>query len=115
MLEKFGRSVPTTWNLGKQYVDRARVSDEALQRVFNILEIPDGRRHCQALTQSEVLHFVSWLPYRTREEFDEYRIDNPNLEPFLPYSFGVPASEQEPEDGGGVSRGQSPFVSDLRT
>ena len=93
----------TTWNLGKQFINWARVSDESLQRGFSILEIPDGRRHCQALTQSEVLHFVGWPPYRTREEFDEYRAENPDLEPFPPYSFGVLASKQESKDGGGVS------------
>ena len=59
MLEEYYRSVPTTWNLDKQCVELARVSDEALQWVFSILEMPDGRRHCQALTQLEVLHFVS--------------------------------------------------------
>ena len=99
----------------RQAVRRARVLDDALQRVFNILEMSDERRHCQTLTQLEVLHFVGWLPYRTREEFNEYRAEHPDLEPFLPYNFGVlgHASEQEPEDGGGVSRGQSPFVSNL--
>ena len=112
MLQEFGRSVPTTWNLNKQCVEPIRVSDDALQWVFNILEMPDGRRHCQALTQSEVLHFVSWLPYPTREQF--YRVEHSELEPFPPYDFGVfgHASEKEPEDEGGVSRGHSPYVSD---
>ena len=92
MLEEFDRSVPTTWNLDKQCVEPARVSDEALQRVFNILEMSDGRRHCQALTQSKVPHFVGWLPYGTHEEFDKYRAEHPDLEPFLPYNFGFPGT-----------------------
>ena len=107
MLEEFYRSMPITWNLGKQCVEPARVSDEVLERVFSIIEMLDGRRHCQALTQSEVLHFVGWLPYRTNEEFDKYRFEHPDLESFQPYNFGVPrnVSEQEPEDEGGFSRG----------
>ena len=72
VLEEFKSFVSTTWNLGKQCVEPARVSDEGLQCLFRILEMPEGRRHCQALTQLEVLHFVGWLPYRTSKEFDEY-------------------------------------------
>ena len=115
MLEEFSKFVPTIWNLGKQCVEPARVSDEGLQWIFGILEMPEGRWHCQALTQSKVLHFVGWLPYYTRQEFDEYRTEHPDMEPFPPYNFGVPKhpSEKEPEDGGGVPPGHSPFVSDL--
>ena len=43
----------------------------------------------EVLTQSEVLHFVGWLPYLTRDQFDEYRAEHPELEPFPPYDFGV--------------------------
>ena len=85
VLQEFGRAVPTAWNLSKQCVEPDRVSDDALQQVFNILEMPDGR----SATQSEVLHFVGWLPYRTRDQFDEYRAEHPQLEPFPPYDFGV--------------------------
>ena len=117
MLQEFGRSMLTTWNLGKQCVEPVRVSDDAFQRVLGILEMPEGRRHCQALTQSEVLHFMGWLPYRTRKEFDEYRTEHPDLESFPPYYFRVSrhASEEEPEDEGGVLQGHSPYVSDQGT
>ena len=46
------------------------VSDNALQRIFSILEMPGGSKHYQALTQSEVLHFVGWMPFYTLDEFD---------------------------------------------
>ena len=83
--------------------------------IFGILEMPEGRRQCQALTQSDVLHFVGWLPYCTREKFDKYRTEHPDLEPFLPYDFAARGhtSEKEHEDGGGVPRGHSPYISDL--
>ena len=113
MLEEFRRFMPTTWNLGKQCVEPARVFDEGLQRIFGILEIPGGRRQCQVLTQSEVLHFVGWQPYLTREEFDKYRAEHPELEPFPPYDFNAPSSEREPEDGGDDPPGHSPYVSNL--
>ena len=90
MLEEFGWTVPTTWNLGKQCVEPTKVSDEGLQRIFGILRMPEGRRQCHALTQSEVLHFTGWLPYHTREEFDQYRAEHPELERFPPYNFGAP-------------------------
>ena len=59
----------------------------------------DGKRHCQALTQSEVLHFVGWMPFCIREEFDQYRTDHPKLELFPPYDFRTSeyAAEEEPE------------------
>ena len=48
---------------------------------------------------------MGWLPYHTHEEFNEYRVEHLDLEPFLPYDFGVPGptSEQELKDEGGVS------------
>ena len=115
MLVEFSRFVPTTWNLGKQCVEPTRVSDEGLQRIFSILEMPRGRHQYQALTQSEVLYFIGWLPYRTRKEFDKYRAEHPDLEPFPPYNVGAlrDTSEKEPEDGGSVLLGRSRFVSDL--
>ena len=77
--------------------------------------MPGRRRQCQVLTQSEVLHFVGWLPYRTLEEFDNYCAKHSELEPFPPYDFGAPGqtSENDAEDGGGVLRGHLPYVSDL--
>ena len=109
--------MPTTWNLDKQCIELVRVSDDTLQRVLGILEMPNGRIHYQALTQLEVLHFVGWLPYRTREEFDEYRAEHPDLESFPPYDFGVfgHTFEKKSEEGGGISRGHSPYVSDQGT
>ena len=71
MLQEFGRFVLTTWNLNKQCVKSVRVSDDTLQWVLSILEMSGGKRQCQALTQSNVLHFVGWLPFRTCEKFDE--------------------------------------------
>ena len=55
------------------------------------------------------------MPFQTRKEFDEYRAEHPELEPFPPYDFRVSehAAEEEPEEGGGASRGHSPFVNDL--
>ena len=58
VLKEFGRFVPTTWNLNKQCVKAFAVTDDALQRVLSVLEMPDGRRNYQALTQYEVLHFM---------------------------------------------------------
>ena len=113
MLEEFGRFVLTTWNLGKQSIEPAKVSDEGLQQIFGLLEMPVGKRQCQVLTLSEVLHFVGWLPYRTREEFDQYRAEHPKLEPFLPYDFKASSSEKEPEEGGGDLPGHSSYISDL--
>ena len=105
VLREFGRSVPTTWNLNKQYVEVFAVSDEALQWVLSIPEMSDGRRHCQALTQSKVLHFMGWWHFRMREDFYQYRAEHPELDPFPPYSFGTfeHAVEAEPLDQGGVS------------
>ena len=62
--------MPTTWNLNKQFVEPVMVSDNALQWIFSILEMPGGSKHYQALTQSEVLHFVGWMPFYTLDEFD---------------------------------------------
>ena len=86
--------MPTTWNLNKQCVEVFVVSDDALQWVLSIPEMPDGRRHCQALTQSEVLHFVGWWPFR------QYRAEHPDVELFPPYSFETSkhAAEAEPSD-----------------
>ena len=69
--------MPTTWNLGKQCVESAKVSDEGLIRIYEILGMPIEMRQCHALTQSEVLNFMGWLPYRAREVFDEYRVEHP--------------------------------------
>ena len=83
-LTEFGRAVLVTWNLGKQCADPAIVSDEGYARIQGILAMPERRRNCHALTTSEVLDFTGLLPYRTREEFAEYRADHPKLEPFAP-------------------------------
>ena len=58
---------------------------------------------------------MGWLPYLIREEFDQYRARHLDLEPFPLYDFGAlrHTSEKEPDDGGGVLRGHSPYVSDL--
>ena len=113
-LEEFGKAVPTTWNLGKQCVDPVRVSDEALKHIYGVLGMPDGGRQGQVLIQSEVLNFTRWLPYHTREEFDNYRTEHPELEPFLPYNFGAPgqAYDKEAGVGGGAPQGYSFFVTD---
>ena len=60
---------------------------------------------------------MGWLPYRTREEFESYRAEHPELEPFLPHNFRASrdTSEKDPEEGGGVLRGISFYVSDQRT
>ena len=84
------QNLATSWNLGKECVEQARVGDDGLQRIFSTLEMPGGRRQCQALTQSEVPHFVGWLPYHTSEEFNEYRAEHSDLEPFMPYNFKAP-------------------------
>ena len=81
-LAEFGRAVPTTWNLGRQCVDPATVFDEGYERIQGILAMPKRRRNYHALTTSEVLEFTRWLPYRTREEFTQYRADHQELEPF---------------------------------
>ena len=60
----------TTWNLYKQCVEAFAVSDDALQRVLNIPVMLGRRRHYEALTQLEVLHFIGWWPFHTCEEFD---------------------------------------------
>ena len=44
MLKEFGSSVHTTWNLNRQCVKAFEVTDDALQRVLNILEMPGGRK-----------------------------------------------------------------------
>ena len=89
--------MPTTWNLNKQCNEAFAVSDDALQWVLIILEISDGMRHYQALTQSEVLHFVGWWPFRTCEDFDQYCVKHPELESFLLYSFGTSEHAAEAE------------------
>ena len=91
-LAEFGRAVPTTWNLGKQCAKPATMPDEGYACIQGILAMPKGRRNGHALTTSEVLDFIGWLPYRSREEFDEYHAEHPELEPFPPYNFG--ASDQ---------------------
>ena len=57
------------------------------------------------MTQLEVLHFAGWMPLCTREEFDEYRAEHPELESFPPFNFGVSKREanEESEDRGDVS------------
>ena len=85
LLQEFGRAVPTAWNLSKQCVEPDRSRMMLFSRCSTFLK-------CQmeeVLTQSEVLHFVGWLPYLTRDQFDEYRAEHPELEPFPPYDFGV--------------------------
>ena len=82
--------MPTTWNLRKQCVDPATVSDEGYARIQGILTMLEGRRNCHALAMSEVLDFTGWQPYRTREEFVEYRVQHPELEPFPAYDFNNP-------------------------
>ena len=49
-----------------------------------------------------------------REEFDQYHVDHPNLESFLPYDFGASkhAAEAEPVNRGDVSQSPSSYVSD---
>ena len=37
------------------------------------------KENCQTLTQSEVLDFVGWSPFCTCEEFDQYRLEHPEL------------------------------------
>ena len=66
------------------------VSDEGHARIQGILAMPEGRRNCHALTTSEVLEFTGWQPYRTREEFVEYRAEHLELEPFPPFDFDDP-------------------------
>ena len=46
------------------------VTDEVLQWLLNILEMPDGRRNCLALTQIKVLNFIGWLAFHSCEESD---------------------------------------------
>ena len=48
--------------------------------MFNILEIPVGRKNCHVLTQPEVLDYVGWLPFRTRKEFDQHLAEHSELE-----------------------------------
>ena len=85
--------MPTTWSLNKQCVEVFEVTDDALQQVLSVSEMLDRRRNCQALTQSEVLHFVGWWPFRTSDEFDQYHADHPDLEPFPPTDYGFGTSE----------------------
>ena len=66
------------------------MSDEALQGIYGVLGMLEVRRQGHALTQLEVLHFAGWLPYCTREEFDNYRAEHPELVPFPLYDFGSP-------------------------
>ena len=79
--------MPTTWHLGKQCVELATVPDEGFASIQGILGMPLGRREGHALTTSEVLNFTWWLPYRTREEFAQYRVEHLELELFPPYNF----------------------------
>ena len=44
VLKEFRRVMPTTWNLGKQCVEPAKVSDEGLQCIYGILGMPKGKR-----------------------------------------------------------------------
>ena len=48
-----------------------------------------------------MLDFTGWLPYRTREEFAEYRADHPELEPFTLYDFDAldQCRDEEAEKG----------------
>ena len=96
-------------DLGKQCADLTTVSDEWYARIQGILGMPKRRRNFYALTTSEVLDFTRWLPYRTREEFAQYRADHPELEPFSSYDFDAPnlAHNKEAEDEGGSSQGCS--------
>ena len=73
------------------------------------------RRQGHALIQLEVLHFTGWLPYRTREEFDEYGAEHPELEPFPPYDFGASkqTSKKDVRDGGGALQGFLLYVTNL--
>ena len=64
--------------------------------------MPDWRQNGHALTRSEVLDFTGWLPYRSREEFVEYREEHPELEPFPPYNFDAPDQSFDEEAGKGV-------------
>ena len=76
--------MPTTLNMNKQCVEAFTVADDVLQWILNVPEMPGGTRNYQALTQSEVLHFVDWWPFRTRKEFDQYRANHPSLESLPP-------------------------------
>ena len=53
------------------------VPDEGTAQIQSILAMLDWRRNGHTLTRSEVLDFTGWLPYRSREEFAEYRSDHP--------------------------------------
>ena len=50
----------TIWNLNKKCDEAFVVMDDVLQRVLSILEMSEGSRNYQSLTQSEVLNFVGW-------------------------------------------------------
>ena len=63
------------------------IPDEGTTRIESILAMLDWRQNGHALMRSEVLDFTGWLPYRSREEFVEYREEHPELESFPPYNF----------------------------
>ena len=75
------------------------MTDDALQRVLNILEMLGRRKNCQALTQFEVLDFVGWSLFRTPKEFDQYRAEHPELEPMPPMDYAFRTSKQVAEAG----------------
>ena len=83
------------------------MADDALQRVFSILEMLGGRKNIQALTQSEVLDFVGWSPFRKREEFDQHRIEHPKLQlmPTLDHAYRTPDTTEHVAEAGGPDRG----------
>ena len=49
-----------------------------------------------------MLGFTGWLPYRSSEEFTEYRAEYPELEPFPPYNFDAPNQSIEEQAKKGV-------------
>ena len=80
-----------------------------------ILGMSEGRKQGNVLTQSEVLHFTGWLPYRTCEEFEQYCAEHPELETFPPYDFGAlkQTSDKDTGDGGGAPQGFSLYATNL--
>ena len=51
---------------------------------------------------------MGWRPFHSHDEFDQYRAENPDLEPFSPTDYGFETSEYAAEaktsDRAGVSQ-----------
>ena len=107
MLKEFESSMLTSRNLKKQCVEAFEVTYDTLHMVLSILEMSGRRINFQALTQIEVLHFVSLWPFCLSDEFDQYRAEHPDLDPFPPNDYGFGTTDHAAEVGTSNQEGVS--------